>query len=353
MRFIGNKEKLLDNIYQILLSRNIRGSSFFDFFAGTTNVGRYFKKIGYKVYSSDLLYFSFILQKAYIENNSQPQFHTLLNTLNYNSSNTLFTSPFQIVLDFLNNIEPKKGFIFQNYTPQGSSNLEAPRMYFSNENGQKIDAIRIQIEEWSNKNLLTEYEYYILIACLIETVPYYANISGVYSAFQKKWDNRALKPLKLREINLIFNQTKNCCYNQNSVNLIQDIETDILYLDPPYNQRQYAPNYHILETIARYDNPSIYGIAGLRDYSTQKSKFCNKTTALSELEKVIKEAKYSTLILSYNTEGIMPQNDIKNIMNKYGSVELVEFDYLRFKSNNNGESKTKKVIQEQLYILKK
>lgn len=353
MRFIGNKEKILDKIYQILLSRNIRGSSFFDFFSGTTNVGRYFKKIGYQIYSSDLLYFSFILQKAYIENNSQPQFQTLLQELDCRNSRELFTSPLQIALDFLNNIQPHEGFIFKNYTPQGSSNLDIPRMYFSNENGKIIDAIRTQIEEWKRNNLLTEYEYYILIACLIETVPYYANISGVYSAFHKKWDARSLKTLQLREIQLVFNNVENHCFNQNSVNLIKDIEADIIYLDPPYNQRQYAPNYHILETIAKYDNPSVYGIAGLRDYSTQKSKFCNRITALSELEKIVNEARYSTLILSYNTEGIMPQSDIMNIMQKYGNVELVEFDYLRFKSNNNGESKAKKIIQEQIYILQK
>jgi adenine-specific DNA-methyltransferase len=136
--------------------------------------------------------------------------------------------------------------------------------------------------------------------------------------------------------------------------LLDQIEADIFYLDPPYNQRQYAPNYHLLETIAKYDNPEIKGVTGLRaNYENQKSKFCNVTTALQELEKIAKLGKYKTLILSYNNEGIIPQNEILSMLSKYGKIELQEFDYLRFKSNNNGESKHKKHIKEQLYILQK
>ena len=142
-------------------------------------------------------------------------------------------------------------------------------------------------------------------------------------------------------------------YNLDSVNLIHNIKADIVYIDPPYNHRQYAPNYHILETIAKYDNPEIKGVAGLRDYSKQKSKFCNKITALEELEKIVSNNNYKSLILSYSSEGVMPQNEIINILSRQGSIELVEFDYLRFKSNSNGLSKTKKFIKEQLYILKK
>ena len=185
------------------------------------------------------------------------------------------------------------------------------------------------------------------------TVPFYANIAGVYAAFQKKWDIRAVKKLILRPITLVLNKKENKSFNANSVNLLSQIETDILYLDPPYNHRQYAPNYHLLETIARNDSPEIKGIAGLRNYENQKSKFCNKETALQELHTIAKDATFSTLILSYNTEGTMPKAKILDILQQFGDTELVEFDYLRFKSNNNGDSKHKKFIKEQLYILRK
>ena len=352
MRYIGNKENLLDKIHQVIQSKNIQGSSFFDFFSGTTNVGKYFKKLNYQVFSSDLLYFSYVLQQAYIVNNEELHFEKLLSKLNFQST-SLFASPLYIVVEYLNQIEPKEGFIFQNYTPSGTQYLEIPRMFYSDENGKIIDAIRQQIENWKTENLISENEYFVLLACLIETVPFYANISGVYAAFQKKWDARAVKKMILRPVEFVTNNKENFAFNRNSVELLNRVEADIFYLDPPYNQRQYAPNYHLLETIAKYDNPEIKGVAGLRNYENEKSRFCNANTALQELSVIAEKGKYKTLILSYNNEGIMPQEQIIATLKPFGKIDLIEFDYTRFKSNNNGESMHKKMIKEQLYILKK
>lgn len=88
----------------------------------------------------------------------------------------------------------------------------------------------------------------------------FSNVSGVYSAFQKKWDPRALKKFLLKPIKLVFNRGNNEVFNIDSMKLVPKIETDILYLDPPYNERQYAPNYHILETIAKYDSPNMIAL---------------------------------------------------------------------------------------------
>lgn len=352
MRFIGNKENLVEKIYQILQSKNIIGNSFFDFFAGTSNVGQFFKRKGFQVYSCDLLYFSYVLQKAYIENNDNPNFETLLPKIKI-KNNSLFETPLNQIVNYLNELPLQEGFISQNYTPKNTQHLDIPRMYFSDENGKIIDTIRIQIENWKNENLISEKEYFVLLACLVESVPFYANISGVYAAFQKNWDIRATKKLRLRSIEILGNNKQNNVFNDNSLNLIPKIETDILYLDPPYNQRQYAPNYHLLETITKYDNPTIKGVSGMRNYENQKSQFCNAETGLKELYHIAKNGNYKYLILSYNSEGIMLQDKILSALGNFGEVELVEFDYLRFKSNSNGESKTKKFIKEQLYILKK
>lgn len=352
MRFIGNKERVLDTIFEIMNSKNIRGNSFFDVFAGTSNVGKYFKKLNYKIYSSDILFFSYVLQQAYIANNKEPKFKKL-----FENVRTLKTDrssrPLSIVVKYLNNIKPVKGFIYNNYTPTGSRALSQPRMYFSDENGERIDAIRRQIGRWEKKNLINDNEYYILLACLIETVPFYSNITGVYGAFQKQWDPRAVKRLILRDIELIENDKENFVFNENSLKLSSKISADIYYLDPPYNQRQYAPNYHILETIAKYDNPSIKGVTGQRCYKNKKSNFCNSKRGLIELSEMAKKAKCKTFMLSYNSEGIMPQKEIISTLEAYGNVELVDFKYTRFKSNNNGENKAKKYIKEQLYILTK
>ena len=292
--------------------------------------------------------------KAYIENNTEPTFEKLIPHLPKDGIvGNLFSTPLDIVIEHLNNIPDIEGFIFKNYTPEGTKHLEQPRMYFSNENGLRIDAIRQKIEDWNNQKFLSNSEYFILIACLIETVSFYANVAGVYAAFHKKWDPRAIKRLNLRTIKIYNNQKENIVYNENSMNLLEKIDTDILYLDPPYNERQYLPNYHLIETIAKYDNPQIKGVTGMREYNGEKSSFCNAKSALRDLEIVAQKAKFKHLVLSYNSEGIMNQDDIINMLSKYGNVKLEQFQYARFKSNNNGLSKTKKHIFEQLYILSK
>lgn len=336
-----------------MTENGVEGDSFFDFFSGTTSVARYYKKLGYRVFSSDFLYLSFCLQKAYIENNREPLFGRLLPTLLSVRCASFFASPLEQVVAYLNTISPVEGFIYKNYTPEGTAALDRPRMYFSSENGKVIDAIRIQIEKWKIEDLITDSEYYILLACLIETVSFYANVAGVYAAFQKKWDPRAVKPLTLRPIEIIDNDRDNKVYNANSLDLVPDIDVDILYVDPPYNGRQYLPNYHLLETIAKYDAPSIHGVTGMRDYESKKSSFCNAKTALQGIDYIASSAKYKYLVLSYNSEGIMGKADIMSTLSKYGTVKLEEFEYLRFKSNNNGLAKTQKHVFEQLYILKK
>lgn len=348
MRFIGNKEKLLNNIYQTVTSIGISNGLFCDFFAGTTNVGRFFKQKGFSVLSSDLLYFSFVLQKAYIENNKEPTFSKLLPRLKVNNT-ALFSKPLDLVLVYLNSLEGEEGFIYKNYTEEGSKVHK--RKFFTPENGKKIDAIRSRIEKWKKQKLILESEYYVLLACLIESVPYYANISGVYAAFLKSYDPRALKKFEIKPITLFPGNKKHKVYNKDSMQLINDLECDVLYLDPPYNQRQYGPNYHLLDTIAKYDDPEIKGVTGLRDTSFQKSSFCNKKTALQSLEDIASKAKYRYLLLSYNSEGIMPQDKIMEILKKFGKVKLIEVDYTRFKSNSNGKSAHLKTIREQIYLL--
>ena len=351
MRYIGNKESIIEKIYAILQKNGVSGKSVFDFFAGTANVGKFFKANGFRVCSSDFLYFSYCLQKAYIENCSEPTFAAL--PLSSAQTGDLFSSPLETVVNYLNALDGVEGFIYKNYTPDGTKDLAKPRMYFTSENGKKIDAIRLQIEEWKHKKLINESEYFVLLACLVETIGFYANIAGVYAAFQKSWDARALKPFTLRAIRIFDSKQNNIVFNADSMSLLDAIDVDILYLDPPYNERQYAPNYHILETVARYDNPVLRGVTGMREYEAQKSRFCNAKTALEDLDKIAKRARYHFLVLSYNSEGIMPSEEIFKTLSKYGSVKQEQFEYARFKSNSNGSAKTKKTVFEQLYILEK
>lgn len=295
MRFIGNKESLAPKIFTLLQKYKLiecqKIQSFFDVFSGSASMAKFFKKQGFQIYSNDMLYFSYCLQRAYIQNNKIPQFKGLEKLINSaNITNSLFQSPYQKVLCFLDSLPLQKGFIYQNYAPSATQNLAIPRQYFSDENAAKIDAIRLQIEVWKDNEIINENEYFILLATLIESVSFYANVAGVYAAFCKVWDKRALKDFSLKEIDILMSNKKHFCFNEESVNLLLNSANkhfDILYLDPPYNKRQYAPNYHLVETIAKYDSPNINGIAGLRQWHNQKSKFCNAKTALDELEKLL------------------------------------------------------------------
>ena len=334
MRFIGSKILLLAEIEE-MLPKYSKGQIFCDIFSGTACVARYFKS-KYKIISNDLLYFSYVLQRAYLENSSEPNFLDLK------------INPF----DFLNNNIEKldSSFIYENYSPNNQNN----RMFFTNENALKIDFIRQNIEQWYIDGNINQNEYFYLIACLIEAVPFVSNTTGTYGAYLKNWDKRALKsldfkPIEVEETTILNHEA----FNKNANELIKEIEGDILYLDPPYNGRQYGANYHILETIAKYDNPAIKGIVGTREYDNLKSNFCNSKKALKELEYIVKEAKFKHIILSYNDEGIMKLSDIEDILKQYeknNSYKLKKIPYRRYKRTSNDSQKQ---INELLFYIEK
>ena len=356
MRFIGCKENLLDFIETFVKQKDIRGNIFCDLFAGTGSVAKHFKKLGYKIISSDLLFFSYVLQKVYIEQNQYPKFAKLLKHLKIDPvKETLFTSDSQSakeIIKHLNNLEGVEGFIYKNYSPEGTRGQTYSRKYFTGDNSKRIDAIRGKIEEWKKSNLISEQEYYFLLASLIEAVPFVANISGTYSAFLKEWDKRAFKKLTLEVPEIIKSNETHKVYHIDGLKVLDQVKgIDILYLDPPYNERQYAPNYHILETIAKWDKPEIKGVTGMRSYENQKSEFCNPKTGIRALGEIMKKNNFKHLLLSYNDDGIMPEGEILKLFNNAGKSEISEQNYQRYKSNSNGEQKNG--VKEKIYYLKR
>ena len=342
MRFIGNKTNLLNDIAQVI-KENCDGTEkvFCDIFSGTSSVARFFKN-RYKIISNDLLYFSYVLQKGTIENNEIPSFKKLEDRLNIHD-----------VFDYLENIDIKQEkfnkFIYENYSP----NKKCERMYLTSENALRIDFIRNKIEEWRNKELINKKEYYYLLAALIEGVPFVSNITGTYGAYLKQWDKRAFKKFEMIRLNVIDNNVKNQCYNKNSNDLIQEISGDILYLDPPYNERQYLPNYHLLETIARYDNPEINGKTGIREYNSEKSNYCIKNKVYSEMEELIKNAEFKHIIVSYNQDGLLGKNDIETILKKYGNKETYKLYEIPYKQYQNKLTKKLDIHYEYLFYISK
>ncbi|WP_405290494.1 DNA adenine methylase [Methanobrevibacter sp.] len=355
MRFIGNKTALLDNINDFICG-NIpyyEDMIFCDIFSGTSSVARYFKK-DFQIISNDLLYFSYVLQKATIDNNRFPNFKNLKKELNLNNYDDLLNYLENSPLDKLQkdyNINDEELFIYNNYTP--SSDV-CERMYFKPETGKRIDLIRILLNKWLENKTISENEYFYLLAILIETVPYYSNICGVYGAYLKTWDKRTYNPFKLQNLEIINNNKDNISYNCDAHELIKKIKGDILYLDPPYNTRQYPPNYHVLETIAKYDYPEIKGVSGMREYKEQISMFCRKKEVYNALNDIIKNANFQYIIMSYSTDGILTIDEIEEIFRNHGISDTYKMakpiEYRQFKSQKRP---SKKDLHELLFFVEK
>lgn len=353
MRYIGCKNNLLSHIEAVTLSRCEQANVFCDLFAGTHTVAAHFKKLGFQIISNDQLYLAYVFGRALIQNSEKPTFSQLTNLPETDSFN-LFDgiSNYLKALNYLNQLEgTSDGFIFKNYCPSGDN--EYKRKYLSDRNGKKIDAIRQQIETWRQDKLTTEAEYYMLLLSLLEAVSKVTNISGTYAAYLKTWDARTYKTLKLKPFFPIPSDKAHTVYQEDANDLIEQIECDILYLDPPYNSRQYITNYHLLETIARYDNPFVYGKTGLRRYSeAEKSAYCSKSECLRAFAALISKAKAKHIIVSYNSEGIMSENEICYVLGLKGEKpEVIPIDYRRFKSNSSGTLKNKKTVQEYLFYV--
>ncbi len=352
MNYIWSKKSLLDFLYNSITSVVERKDFVFsDLFAWTWIVWRYFKEKWHQVIANDLQYYSFVLNKNYIENHKILPFYGLEKEIP-----ELFTADLhhtqQIVLDYLNNLEPKEGFIYKNYSPEWTKWKEFERMYFTDENAKKCDAIRMKIEEWKNENKITENEYYFLLASLLESIDKVANTASVYGAFLKKFKKSALKPLILEPAEFYLNDCEHQVFNEDINKLILESSHDVVYLDPPYNHRQYSGNYHLLETIAKYDNPQITWKTWMRVDPEKKSLFCSRAEVKKSFKFLMDNIKANYVFLSYNDEWLMSLDDIKEIMSARWKYGVFTKEYRRFKADKteNRNHKKDSVIEYLHYV---
>jgi adenine-specific DNA-methyltransferase len=348
MRYIGSKLKLLSNI-EDFISKNItdENTTFCDLFAGTGTVGSYFNQ-KYKIISNDYMYYSFILNKGKLNYDGSYSFTKLKKHLNVDD---IFKYYSDLILDVNTVKESDNNFVFNNYT-KGFSD----RMYFSNENGLKIDHIRKSIDLWRNDDLIDENEYYYLLMCLIESTSKVSNTTGVYGAYLKKYDSRAIKNMEFLKIEVNdFNNSENFIYNENVNDLIKTLSGDIVYIDPPYTNQQYCDQYHLLETLAKYDSPEIKGITGKR--SGDKSLYCYKKTADENIEDLIKNLNFKHIILSYSDQSIVSIERLIEILKKYGIPETLSYEkivYNAYKNNRTDNSKNNEnKLHEYLFYIRK
>lgn len=350
MHYIWSKKSLLEFIEEsiIKITWNNKNLSFADLFAGTWIIGRHFKKKWYKIISNDIQYYSYVLNRNYIWNNKKLEFNNLFPEIKTENKE-------KYICEYLNNLDWIEWFIYKNYSYWWTKWKEFERMYFSDENALKCDAIRIKIEEWKNTDLINEDEYFFLLTTLLTSIDKVSNTASVYGSFLKKLKKTALKSLILEPIEIILSQEENEVYNQDINNLIKDKEFDIVYLDPPYNHRQYSSNYHILETIALYDEPIITWKTWMRDCSSKKSTYCSKILVKKTFKELIDNIQAKYIFLSYNSEWLLSLEDIKEIMSSQWEYWYITKEYRRFKSDK-AENKNYKewMLYEYLhYLIKK
>jgi len=353
MNYIGSKLSLLKFLEESI--NKVAGkdyNTFCDLFAGTGIVGRYFKKRGYKIIANDIQYYSYVLNRHYIGNHKELFFSKLLKEIPKLKKIKIENRRF-FICDYLSKLKGKKSFIYKNYCLGGTKDKKEQRQYFSDENGMRCDAIRQKIENWKNKSLISNNEYYFLIASLVESIDKYANTASVYGAFLKKLKRTAQNSLVLKPAELIINDQEHKVFNEDINKISKRISGDILYLDPPYNHRQYATNYHLLETIAKYDKPKIHGKTGLRDYQNQKSLYCSRSQVKEAFKDLILKVNVKYIFLSYNNEGLMTLEDIKEIMSMRGKYNYFTKEYNRFKADKseNRNYKASKTTEYLHYVV--
>lgn len=328
MRYLGSKLKLLPKIDKLLSDKNLKNTryTFCDLFCGTAVVADFFKKY-YDIIANDTLYLSYVIA---------------LGKLLFNEKKAFCNLGFDPFLYFNNTDTTSytQGFCYNNFAP-----LIAKRQYFCDLNAQKIDFIRDTIDIWYGEKKIDDIEKAYLIASLLESVSKVSNVAGVYGAYLRTWDPRALKkmqfiPLEKMEDSLFNNKV----YQKKAEDLIKQINGDILYLDPPYTSTQYLSQYHVLETIARNDRPQLHGSTARRDIGCQASLWCKNALVHKAFEEVISNAHFKYIIISYSDSGLMSKKFIIATLKRYAkekTYKCYEISFAKYKNTRALEKEKK------------
>ena len=334
MRFIGNKELITSDIKELLEEQGLtnKGLTLFDAFCGTGAVSDALKD-SFNIISNDMLKWCSVYTRGRVCANNCTFENLGFDPFKYFNSN--------------NNII--EGFFYKNYSPGASK-----RMYFSVENAGRIDYFRQTIEEWKGDNLINGNEYSFLLASLMESVSVVSNTAGVYGAFLKHWDSRAIKPIEFKKVDF----ANSLCSNSQFINfkledVISDINCDILYIDPPYTQNQYGTQYHLLETLVLYDNPSISNITGSRSTTPMRSDWSKDYKSHILFDKILAKTKAKYIVFSYSKDGFMSKSFIEACIKRYGKSETYVCKKISYRKYTNFKSREKNDHFEYLFFVEK
>ncbi|HEV1138965.1 TPA: DNA adenine methylase, partial [Streptococcus pneumoniae] len=320
-RYLGSKQKMLDFILKTV-SENIGSiDSVADIFGGTGVVADLFRKQNKKVIVNDILYSNFVSFQTWFSN-EDVDIHKVSH-----------------IIDELNNLSPKKGYVSKNF---GGA-------YFSEENAGKIDSIREEIEKYKSGN---QREYFMLLTSLLYAMDKVANTVGHYDAYRKKMDYCKEIYLRVPEYN---ENNQNEIYNKDANKLVKEIYADLVYIDTPYNSRGYENAYHVLENIAEWKKPDVEGVAKKAVNRSEKGSDYTKSKAPQAFEDLILNINAKYILVSYNnmnkkgnsrSNAKISNEEIIKILSKRGKVQVFETDFSPF---TTGKSKIEN-HKELLYL---
>jgi len=337
IRYYGGKAKLADFIIDSLQNSGLKkGMSVLDGFTGTSVIAQVLKHRGFHTFANDHLYFCYALADAHLAFNRPPTFKQL--KLNID------------VFEHLNSLKPKIGFVTKHYSPFE----KCDRMYLSIENATKVDAIRDQLEDWKKSDLISISEFNYLLASLIYAINLVSNITGSYGAYLKFWEGRSTKNLILTPIEISPSNFQNQAMCNDVVDAVSKKHYDFIYLDPPYNSRGYFSNYFFLEMVAKgwYENiPIPQGVTGIPRNLEIRSNFSSKMEVSGAFQRLINKCDAEHVAISYNNEGLLPQEKLLEILTDFGKVKFLTQEHKRYRSINQDGSKS--VTQELLFVVRK
>ncbi|QSF35963.1 Dam family site-specific DNA-(adenine-N6)-methyltransferase (plasmid) [Priestia megaterium] len=328
-RYLGSKAKLLNFISDILKKEKIEYNRFVDLFGGTGVVGHYFNKSS-EIIMNDLLYSNYLIHVAFMgdEKVNDELVKSILNE--YNSL--------------------KFDELPENYFSDNFSNT-----YFSHKNCKLIGYIREDIERRKKSGTINHREFAYLVTSLMYAMDRIANTVGHYDAYRKKQDdlNREMR-LDTLDIEAAELNKGNEIYNMDANSLVASLKSDVVYLDPPYNSRQYSDCYHLLENVAEWKKPDVKGVARKMDRSHRKSKYCMKTAAETFSDLLDKlDTKY--ILVSYNDMGEngcsrsqarMSDHEIISALERKGRVTVYSTEFKQFTTGTS----TKEDLQERIFV---
>lgn len=355
-RYIGSKNKFLTILSARICEIVPPSSHIVDLMTGTATVAGELRKQGFKVTANDVMTYSYHHARVALMFTSQPKFRLAKSFISkfYSDQSELSPDlPYDKIINALNNVPEEKNYFWGEFCLGGSpKHTPKPRNYFSSENARKIDGIRLWISRLKESGKITSLEHSLLLHNLILAANDVANIAGTYGHHLAKITGRANDPIVLRPsiISALQDSKKHRIYKDYAESIAKKISCDLCYIDPPYMKRQYAANYHILETLAREDKPQAIGVSGLRPWRDQYSNFCTKTKIRESFKKIFKNMKCSNFLISYSEDGLLSLKELEAVFKEFGEVSTKTFSNKRFKSNN---SNLKPNLSEYLIYLNK